>query len=134
MTDEKDTQKKFFEMQMLEQQSKQIQAQLQALASQLTELKSTKESIQNVSDSKGKEILVPLGAGVFMKSESKGSDDFIVNVGAEVAVEKKGDEIITLIDEQISEMLNIQKELQGNLDMMNSKSQELQKELQGMMG
>ncbi|MFA6889141.1 MAG: DUF5320 domain-containing protein, partial [Candidatus Woesearchaeota archaeon] len=57
-------QEKYLEYQTLEQQTKQLQEQLQTVAKQLEELEGISDAIQRIEQTpKGTEILVPLSSG-----------------------------------------------------------------------
>ena len=65
-------QKKYLELQILTQQINQLQQYLTTIESNVLELNSLKESINQISKTKkSSEILTPLGKEIFVKTELK---------------------------------------------------------------
>ena len=82
-------QEKYIELQMIEQQMKQIQKQAQLVDSQMNELAVAHQALDDIKKTKpGTKILVPISNGIFAKAEIKDNEDLIVNVGANVIVNK----------------------------------------------
>ena len=132
--DEKKLQEKYMEFKMLEQQITQVQKQVQALENQLTELVGVNESLEelkNVGD--GTEILVPISNGIFTKAALKANEDLIVNVGANVAVNKKIPEAKKLIETQLVEIKKMHDHMNSELEKFAQKAAEVEKELSGMV-
>lgn len=102
----------------------QIQQQLQMLEGQLGELETVKYALTEFDKAKkDDEVLVPLGAGIFIKTSVKEQNKVILNVGASTAVEKSVKEAVELVDKQISELKNIEVSMNEELAQM---SQQLQ--------
>ena len=59
------------QLSMLEQQANEITEKIQAVDNQVSELESLKFSLKKMEKSKGKEMLSPLGRGIFLKTEVK---------------------------------------------------------------
>jgi prefoldin alpha subunit len=136
MADEKQKQmqQKYMEMQMLEQQMQHVQKQLQLLEQQNMELVATREAIDEIASAPaGKEILVPISSGIFIKGQLKENKELTVNVGANVAVNKSVDDTKALIEEQIHEVENFRNELSMNMQKLASKAQELENELSNLI-
>ena len=66
------------------------------------ELLLIKDSLEDLKE--GKEIYVPLGAGVYIKSTIKGMKKLLVNVGGNIFLEKTPEEIKEMINKQIEEI------------------------------
>jgi len=124
---------KYIELQVLDQQIKNIQKQLQMIDDQMIELIITRQSIDELKDVKLKsEILSPIASGIFVKSDIKDNNEFIVNVGSNVAVKKTREEVKELIEKQLYEIKNVQNELLVNLQKMVLEAQNIEKELQNV--
>ena len=88
---------------------------------------------QGLEDAKkikpGTEILVPLSGGIYAKAELKDSKNFIVNVGANIAVVKDLDSTKKLIENQIDEVKNLQEALVNQLQNQTTKAAMLEQEM-----
>lgn len=123
-------QEKYMEMQFIGQQIKQVQSQLQMIDAQLNELIITKEGLSEIEKSKpGSEVLSSLSPGIFIKTELKDNKDILLNVGAGVGVNKSMKEAHELVETQTREIKNVQRQLLDNLQLLNSRVNELEKEM-----
>ena len=95
-------------MQEMMQRMQALQQQLEILQHQLGELEQVKESITAVNDSDNEqEVLVPLGAGVFVKGKFSETDKVFMNVGANVVVKKAPKDAEEIVVKQIEQLKNI---------------------------
>ncbi|MFH1972867.1 MAG: prefoldin subunit alpha [archaeon] len=119
------------ELQGMNQQLQVLQNQLDVLDNQVNELNLVKDSLDNVSKSKGdEEILVPMGAGIYIRGNIKEKTKVIMNVGASVVIEKNIDEALKLVDSQIDEMARIKKVMQEEITDISMNMQKLQLAMQ----
>ena len=127
-------QNKYVELQLLNQQIKQIQEQFLILQQQLTELINIETSLTELKDvKKNNEMFSPIGSGIFVSSTIKDNDLVIVNVGAGVLIEKTVDEAKKLVQ---SQMENINKSIEIAKEQFakaSTFSEELTAEIQAMM-
>lgn len=101
MADEKNIQEKYMQFQQLQQHLEQITKHLEMLHQQQQEIEVSIEALKELQDAKlNTEILAPVANGIFFKAELKGRQQLLVNVGADVAVEKAIPEVIELLEEQ----------------------------------
>lgn len=112
--DEEITQK----FQMFEQQIKVFQQQLQAVEQALDEMVSLKLGLEELIGKKDKEILAPIGRGIFVKSKLI-SEELIVDVGDKTFVNKSIPKTKKLIEEQIKKLETAKEELNSELDKIN---------------
>lgn len=105
----------FLKAQILERTFKESQEKIDFLEQQIIELDKFKQSIKAISDSKGKEIISPLGKGVHAKT-SLVDDDFFVEVGSGVVVKKTPAQLINTIDSQISQLHDARAHVSGELE------------------
>ena len=130
----KQLQEKYMQMQMIEQQMQQVQKQLKVIDQQIQELNLTEQALNDLKDTKiGSEILVPMASGIFVKAELKDNKELVINVGADTVVKKDVDDAKKLITDQISEVTNMQQQLNMNLEKLASSAQVLEKELQKLV-
>ncbi len=104
------------EMKELQQGIEHIQQQLQMLLQQGAELEQLIESLKELKKySDRKEVLIPFGAGLFLKSEIKDPKHVLLNVGAGVTIEKDIDSTIELVEKQYKELGVIEQSMQEEL-------------------
>lgn len=131
MNDEEKIQKLYVEFQMLSNAIKQLEKQSEALETQLIELLSTNQSLEEMRKVKpGSEILVPLSSGIYVKAELKESDNFIVNVGSNTALSKDINSTKKIIEEQIVEIRGMQQSLAEELKNNTVKASLIEKEME----
>ena len=107
----KEMQKKYVELQVLANQLKQMQAQVQALDEHSIELSSIVGNIEELKAfESGREILVPFSEGIFARANLQDSKELIVNVGSGILVRKSLSETAELLSKRISD-INGQKEM-----------------------
>ena len=96
----KDIQQEYAKLQMLDEQIKMLQKQLETYETQLVEIMSMKEAIDEFSKVRpGTEMLVPIGPGIFVKGSVMDTKNLTINVGAGTAVSKtlaEGKELLDL--------------------------------------
>ncbi len=133
MTKEKnkeEIQKKYLELQIIANQINQLQQQISLMQNQILELKNLRENILRFNEVKlGSLSYSPIGSNIFVKSKIEDNQEFLVSVGSNVLVAKSADETRILIERQINEIEKISYELENQLNIMDLRFQELQKEI-----
>ena len=132
---EKEMEKLAYEYQLLQAQAQLLAQNLELLTLGRNEFQAVKETIEELKKAEGEvEILVPIGAGSFLKGLIIDKENAIVSVGAGYAVEKNLDDAITYLEERIKEydeaIIKTQealKKLEAQLGELAKKAQELQR-------
>jgi len=119
---EKNQQELIFKLSMFEQQIQQLQQQLQAVEQGIVEISSLNIGLDELKGSKGKEILAPIGRGIFAKTKLL-SEELTVDVGGGNFVKKSIPETKKIIEKQINKLEDVKKDLNSNLEKV---SEELQ--------
>jgi len=128
---DKDMQTKYMELQMLDQQIKQIQKNSELIENQIEELHLVIQALDDLSKAEvGSDVLVPLSGGVFVKAKLEDNKNLLINVGAGVSAKKTIPETKELIEKQIKEIEKAKIELVGELQNFAKKAQTIQEELQ----
>lgn len=104
---------------MYEQQIMQLQQQLEAVEQAIVEMNSLTLGFGELVGSKDKEILAPIGRGIFVKTKLM-SEDLIVDVGGKNFVKKSIPKTKKLIQNQVEKLEEVKKELEGNLEEINN--------------
>ncbi len=105
MADEKNIQEKYMQFQMVQQHLEQITEYVEQLQLQQREIGVSIEALKELEKAPPKaEVLAPITNGIFFKAELKDNKNLLVNVGADVTVEKNIPEVIGLLEEQQQKM------------------------------
>ena len=116
---EKNQEELMYKLQMYEQQIQQLQQQLEAVEQAIIEMNSLVLGFDELVGSKDKEILAPIGRGIFVKTKLI-SEDLTVDVGGKNFVKKSIPETKKLIQDQVIKLEEVKKELEGNLEEINN--------------
>jgi len=116
---EKNQEELMYKLSMYEQQIQQLQQQLQAIEQAIVEMNSLVLGLDELIGSKDKEILAPIGRGIFVKTKLI-SEDLTVDVGGKNFVKKSIPETKKLIQNQVEKLEEVKKELEGNLEEINN--------------
>ena len=104
---------------MYEQQIQQLQQQLESVEQAIIEMNSLVLGLDELVGSKDKEILAPIGRGIFTKTKLI-SEDLTVDVGGKNFIKKSIPETKKLIQNQVEKLEEVKKELEGNLEEINN--------------
>ncbi len=123
-------QEKYAEFQALQQQLEQINQHLELLQQHLKEVGLSIQAVEDLEKTKiGSEILAPLANGIFIKAELKDNHKLIVNVGADATVEKTAAEVIKLLQEQQTGLVNKQSEAEQILSPLQNRILQIYEEI-----
>jgi prefoldin alpha subunit len=98
-----------FESQMIQAHIAELEKQLSEIEAKKAELDYIKESLVQIKDQCDKEIVFPLGSGILAYGKLIDCKKVIVNVGANVLVEKEIPEAREIINDQITELDSVRK-------------------------
>jgi prefoldin alpha subunit len=92
------------EIEQLQNQANVHNQNLELLTMSVQEMRQTVETLEELKNTEpGREILLPLGTGSFIKSTLKKNDRVIIGIGAGFSVEKEVDEAKAIVDKRIQE-------------------------------
>jgi len=114
-----------------QKKAEETEKNLEFVEEQINELEEFKKNLENLENSKEKEILASLGKGVFIKSEIKDKELF-VNVGAGVVIKKSLNGTKKVIEEQIKKFLNARIQLNSELETYRQELVRLINELENL--
>jgi prefoldin alpha subunit len=118
---------KMFEAEMLHQQLERLQEYMERLDRQVAEVLNLKEGLDKFQEVKeGTEVLVPLASGVFVRTLATDDKVLQVNVGQGNVVPKTMQQMHEMLDEQLGEMREYEKELHRQFDQALAKLQKIQ--------
>ena len=134
MENEKKAQELYIQLQMIQENAKQIYKQLQVAESQLMELVMTSQSLDEFRQIKEKtEIFVPLNSGIFVKAELGKADVLLVNVGANVAVKKDISSTKKLVERQLEQLREVRERMASDLKKLTMQGGMIEEELQKLV-
>ncbi len=94
------------EMRVLEGTFNELSARQNLLERALIEGKSALDVIRGLSKSKPEEVLIPIGGGALVKSPPPDVDRVLVNVGANVVLERSMQEATAFLEGRVKEIEN----------------------------
>jgi prefoldin alpha subunit len=115
MEDRKTLEQLVNQLNMYQQQAEVLQQQMEGLNVTITELTIAEETLASIKGKDNAETLVPIGAGSFLITELKNTDEVIVGFGAGVAAKKKIGDAEESIAEQKKELEAVMKNMTDNL-------------------
>jgi prefoldin alpha subunit len=132
--DEKIDKKKkeaYYELRELDQEIKKLNSHLETIDEQVSDLDSSASAVRKFTElKKGDELRVPLSSGVYVKAELTDSKKLMINVGVGVAVEKSADEVLLILDGQVSELKGYRQSLVKQMKSMIARIEEIQKDFE----
>ncbi|MEM3374073.1 MAG: prefoldin subunit alpha [Candidatus Woesearchaeota archaeon] len=128
---EQEKKEKYYELRQLNENIKELHEHIERMEEQITELKANKVILKKFSELKpGKELRVPLASGIYIIAELKDTSKVMINVGSDITVEKKPEEVIEILETQVKELVDYRKTLVEKIKSMIERAEELQSYLQ----
>jgi prefoldin alpha subunit len=90
--------------QLMQQQVAEIEEQVAQIDAKKLELQTVLDSINDLKKHTDADMLVPIGSGVLVKAGLKDGETFLVNVGANIIVEKTSAEAHNAVMVQMGEL------------------------------
>lgn len=127
---EKKIKEKYTELQMIDQQIRQMQKRLQELENQVLEIMYVQQSLDDLKNVKvGKEILVPVSNGIFAKATLKENNELLVNVGASTVVKKDIASVKKMLEGNVNEIKKLESHFLQDLQKLSLQAAEIEKEM-----
>lgn len=104
-----------FKLSMYEQQIQQLQQQSQAVEHAVIDMNLLSLGLEEMVGKTGKEILAPVGRGIFAKTQLL-DEELIVDVGGKNFVTKSIPETKKIIDDQIKKLEDVKVDLNNSLE------------------
>jgi len=104
--------------QIFEQQIRMLQEQMNAVEQTTIDLQTLDLGLDNLKESKDKEVLAQVGRGIFVKAKVI-SDDLIVDIRGKNFVTKSIENTKEVLKGQIEKLGKIKEDLEGELDKIN---------------
>lgn len=129
---EKNNRKELYaELKELDNEIKKANSHIENIDEQVAELQSNKKILGKFADLNiGDELRVPLVSGVYFKAELKDTKNVMVNVGANVTVEKSPQEVIEILGGQVAELVEYKSTLVTQMKELIVRIEEIQKQVE----
>ncbi|MBR9679550.1 MAG: prefoldin subunit alpha [Candidatus Altiarchaeota archaeon] len=126
----KEIQNKMMQLEYMGQQTKALQAQLEGVLKATEELNVLLVGLDNIAETeKGSDMLVPLGASVYVDATIKHTKKVLVGVGAGIFSYKPIKEAKPLVQEQMDALKKQEELIMQNLNMLSQESSTINNEL-----
>ena len=123
-------QERYVELQLLDEQMKEVQKHLQHFDQQIQDVIAVRQSLDELRNVReGEESLVPIANGIFARAKLTNLRELLVNVGSNIVVAKSIDEAKKLLEQQSSEIQAIRTRIAAQLEKLATRAQALQEEL-----
>ena len=96
-------------------QAEMLNQQVETLKATIADMEIAQETLDSIKGKKSPETLVPIGAGSFLITEIKNTEEVIVGLGSGAAVKKNIDDAKESIEEQKKELDNIMQKMVSDL-------------------
>ena len=126
---QKEQQGLVYKLSLLEQQMNQVQQQIESISQGVDDLKTLDIGLDELRGSLGKEIMAPLGRGIFVRATIN-SKDLTVDVGARNFVKKNIPETKEIISNQVTKLLTIKEDLNATLEKISDEAEKTLREFQ----
>lgn len=128
---EKRSQELYMQLQIIQENAKELHRQIQLVENQYIELTATSQSLAELKKIKtNSKIFVPLSSGIFLRAELTENNKLIVNIGANVAVEKDIESTKGLIVKQLEELKELRDKMAEDLKKIATQGALIEGELQ----
>ncbi len=132
MDNEKDIQKRIFEIRILEEQIKQLENQVAALDKEICDIQDTQTDLDEIGKIRQKEILVPLGRNIFINSKVDSGEKVLVDIGAKIIVKKDINGAKKLLEKQKERFAEARIRVNEEVDRIISHIDKVDREIQNM--
>ncbi|NTV24374.1 MAG: prefoldin subunit alpha [Nanoarchaeota archaeon] len=131
MSQQKEKTKVYAELQELDGEVKELNSHLEKLDEQLAEVNASRLAVEQISNvAEGEELRVPLANGVYIKAKLFDPKHIMINVGADVTVEKEPTEVIEILDSQITELAAYRERILESMKAIISRVEEIQRQIE----
>ena len=131
--DEKKQQEIMYKFQMFEQQMQQLQQQLQAVEQAIVDMNTLNFGLDELVGKEGEEIMALIGRGIFARAKLL-SEELLVDIGDKNVIKKSIPDTKKLIGSQIEKLEDVKKDLNDNMEQVNSELMKMYYEAQENAG
>ncbi len=127
---EQEIQQSALELQIIEQQIKQMEEQFNQIEMKKAEMDKLDLSLHDLKKSKNNEAFSDIGLGIYGKTKIIDDSNLLVNVGAGIYTTKKVEEVQKILKKQSKELEKIAREIVQNIQTLSMQAQVIQMNLE----
>ena len=117
-----------YKFNLYEQQVRNLQEQMKSVDEGILDLENLNSGLDELKENKEKEILAPIGRGIFIKSKII-SDDLMVDIGGGNFVKRDIEKTKELLVKQINKLAEVKEELNNAMENLNAELNNLMNEI-----
>ncbi len=129
-----EVQKKIFEIRMLEEQINQMEEQIRIIDREILEFHNLISDLDEIKKINNKEVIVPLGKNIFIKSKVEKGDELFVNLGSKAMVRKNTEQAKKLLENKKEKFLEARENIGKEADKVIKKITEIDHEIMHLQG
>ncbi len=130
MKKKEELQKKAIQFQILNATLGTFQEKARLLTQRIEELQKTKDAIEELKRTKPDKALIPLGSGNFIVGRIEDTENIIVGIGAGVAIKKKREDAIEILNSRLRELEVSMNEVANRIQILSQEIEKLQLEIE----
>ncbi len=132
---EQNLQQMYMQLQYIEEQSKQLDHEAQAVEQKRNEFDQLLSQLDVLPKSKtGTKVFSNIGAGILAQTKIENTKEFLVNIGAGNFVKKSLDEVKASLKMQVEEFTKVQTQITENIQMHAIQAEIIQSQMQKELG
>jgi prefoldin alpha subunit len=112
------------------QQAEIFSRQLDMIDQRRIEALAAIESLRSLVNEKEPVVLVPLGGGTTVRARVEDPRNVLVNIGADVILQRTHEEAVTFLQDRITEMEAMEKKVAATIDQLRGQINEIARQLE----
>ena len=129
--DKNDANRSIMELQMLDQQLRQMEEQARMIEQQIYEHESMILSLEMIKGKKGSDTMIPLGPGLFVRGKIEDTDKIFIHVGNKVIASKKVEEAVKIIEKRRDKIMEAADKISEQMQKVLMKMTAIESKMQG---
>lgn len=129
MEEQEKIRKKIIEFQLLDSRAKALMKKRELFLSKLLEIEATLSSIEGIEKNRGKEVYFSLGSNIYAPGILEKDRKMIVNLGANIAVERTEKETKKILEEKKNALTRDLRSMENELIYLNNQLSILEPEI-----
>ncbi len=129
---DKEIEKKIIQIRILEDQIGQMEEQIRLIDQEILEFNALQSVLDEIKKSTNREVIVPLGKDVFIKSKIDEGSRIFVNVGSKTIVEKDIEQTKKILMNKMDTFLEARENIGKEADDVIQKIEKIDKEIMEM--
>ncbi len=112
------------------QQIELLTQQLSMIEQQRLEAAAAIETLRAIEENRDSTVLLPIGGGAFLRVNVLDAGHVLVNVGADVSVERASADAVEYLGDRITELEAVEKKVAGSVEQLHGQATEISRRLE----